>query len=134
MSKAAAGPNKTESSSNAEKQAVRTGFLENSTLKLPFVVTPEADNSAACLESWIKENSRMLGEKMIEHGALLFRGFKVYDPPQFESVARLIDPGLKNNYLGTSPRNGLTDYVFSASELPDYYPVPQHSEMTFIAN
>lgn len=134
MSKAAAGPNKTESSSNAAQTTVRTGFFDNSLQELPFVVTPDADNSVECLESWIKENREMLEEKLIRHGALLFRGFKVYEPSQFERIARLIDPELKNNYLGTSPRNGLTDYVFSASELPEYYPVPQHSEMTFTSN
>ncbi|MGV2480312.1 UNVERIFIED_CONTAM: TauD/TfdA family dioxygenase, partial [Salmonella enterica subsp. enterica serovar Weltevreden] len=36
-----------------------------------------------------------------------------------------------NEYLGTSPRDALTDFVFSASELPGYYPIPQHCEMTF---
>jgi alpha-ketoglutarate-dependent taurine dioxygenase len=50
----------------------------------------------------------------------------------FERVARAIDPDLKNEYLGTSPRSGLTDYVFTASELPGYYPIPQHCEMSFI--
>jgi hypothetical protein len=57
----------------------------------------------------------------------------VRDAPGFEQVARAVDGDLKNEYLGTSPRNALTDYVFTASELPPFYPIPQHCEMSFIA-
>ena len=52
-------------------------------------------------------------------------------PADFEQVARAISPQLKKDYLGTSPRDALTEYVFSASELPPYYPIPQHCEMSF---
>ena len=47
------------------------------------------------------------------------------DAPAFERVARAVEPGLKNDYLGTSPRNALTGYVFSASELPPLLPDPR---------
>ena len=66
------------------------------------------------------------------HGAVLFRGFSIDTPEQFEAAARSIDPELKNDYLGTSPRDALTEYVFSASELPPWYPIPQHCEMSFL--
>lgn len=70
-------------------------------------------------------------ERLRRHGALLMRGFPVNTPADFERVARAIDDDLKNEYLGTSPRDAVTDYVFSASELPGFYPIPQHCEMTF---
>jgi alpha-ketoglutarate-dependent taurine dioxygenase len=34
----------------------------------------------------------------------------------------------------TSPRDARSEYVFSASELPSYYPIPQHCEMSFTAD
>jgi hypothetical protein len=61
----------------------------------------------------------------------LFRGFAVTDAPAFEKVARAVDDDLKNEYLGTSPRNALTPHIFTASELPPFYPIPQHCEMSF---
>jgi alpha-ketoglutarate-dependent taurine dioxygenase len=72
-------------------------------------------------------------ERLTAHGALLFRGFPVPDAAAFERLARAIDDELQNEYLGTSPRNALTDYVFTASELPPIFPIPQHCEMSFIA-
>ena len=65
-------------------------------------------------------------------GLEALRGFDVRAPRDFERVAEAIDPELKSEYLGTSPRDALTKHVFSASELPPFYPIPQHCEMTFL--
>ncbi|MGQ2838200.1 TauD/TfdA family dioxygenase, partial [Leptospira interrogans] len=50
----------------------------------------------------------------------------------FEEVILNIDSNLKNNYLGTSPRNQVTKYIFTATELPSAYPIMQHAEMSFL--
>jgi alpha-ketoglutarate-dependent taurine dioxygenase len=96
-----------------------------------LLVEPEGSASSAQLAEWLASRAEWSREQLLTHGALLFRGFGVGSPSEFERVARAIDPELKNEYLGTSPRDALTDYVFSASELPGYYPIPQHCEMTF---
>ncbi len=73
-----------------------------------------------------------LQDQLQSRGAALLRGFGLRSPEEFETAARAIEPELKNEYLGTSPRDARTPYVFSASELPPYYPIPQHCEMTFV--
>lgn len=102
----------------------------------PYIVTPQiaGGNSTARLADFIQENLNDLNQKMSERGAVLFRGFNVNQPSEFETVAKNIDSDLKNDYLGTSPRNIVkgTDYVFSASELPPHYPIMQHCEMSFL--
>ncbi len=101
---------------------------------LPLAIEAKRDRSVDGLCRWMKANDAWLQEQLTHYGALLFRGFDVDGPAEFERIARRIDDELKNNYLGTSPRDALTEYVFSASELPGYYPIPQHCEMSFIAN
>jgi alpha-ketoglutarate-dependent taurine dioxygenase len=101
---------------------------------LPLVIEPTTDRSVAALCDYLGARAGWVRRQLVEHGALLMRGFDVEDARDFERVARSIDDDLKNEYLGTSPRNGLTDYVFTASELPPFYPIPQHCEMTFTAN
>lgn len=96
------------------------------------VVEPDGDRRVAALTDWLSGQSTWLSEQLREHGAVLLRGFDVRAPADFERAARAIDPALKNEYLGTSPRDALTEYVFSASELPPYYPIPQHCEMSFL--
>lgn len=99
---------------------------------LPLVVRPAGDPSVARLVGWLREHPDWVQERITRHGAILFRGFAVGSPDDFERVARAIDDELKNEYLGTSPRDALTPYVFSASELPPVYPIPQHCEMSFV--
>ena len=98
---------------------------------LPLLLAPEASTSPAELADWLASHRDWSRAQLRTHGALLFRGFDVRSPAEFERVARGVEPDLENEYLGTSPRDALTDYVFSASELPGYYPIPQHCEMTF---
>jgi alpha-ketoglutarate-dependent taurine dioxygenase len=101
---------------------------------LPLIIEPDGDASVAGLCRWLGTEGPLVQEQLVRHGALLFRGFALEGAADFEKVARAIDPELKNEYLGTSPRNGLTDYVFTASELPPFYPIPQHCEMSFVAH
>jgi len=105
---------------------------------LPLVVRPGegGDRSVERLAAWLREHPEWVAERQVAHGALLFRGFDVSTGEDFEAIARAVDPDLKNEYLGTSPRDAITEsgYVFSASELPPYYPIPQHCEMSFTAH
>jgi pimeloyl-ACP methyl ester carboxylesterase/alpha-ketoglutarate-dependent taurine dioxygenase len=102
---------------------------------LPLVVqpAPEGERGESALLAWLGANRDDLEKRLTAHGAILLRGFEVDGARGFERVARAFEPDLKNDYFGTSPRNALTDFVFSASELPPYYPIPQHCEMSFVA-
>ncbi len=118
--------------SNATSAEYRISTLNGR--MLPLVIQPMEDRSVAHLCDWLRARADWMQTHLVRHGAILFRGFDLHDAPAFERVARAIDTDLKNKYLGTSPRDAITDYVFSASELPGYYPIPQHCEMTFTAN
>ena len=103
---------------------------------LPLVLSPRraGPRDPRWLTAWVRDHRSGLDQALIEHGAILFRGFGVTRPEDFESVALAFEPGLGRDYLGTSPRNAVTDYVFTASELPPHYPIPQHCEMSFLAH
>jgi len=107
---------------------------------LPLFVEPRGDagegRSVAQLTQVLKEHRAWARSALAHHGAILLRGFDVAGAGDFEQVARAIAGELQNEYLGTSPRDAVagSNYVFSASELPDYYPIPQHCEMSFCAS
>lgn len=101
----------------------------------PLVIEPETGrNSAEDLVAWLKSNETTFKQNFYNSGAVLFRGFDLPTPAGFESVALQVDPGLRNDYYGTSPRNIVkgTTYVYTASELPGYYPIAQHCEMSYV--
>lgn len=96
---------------------------------LPLIV--EAPEPGLALAPWLAAHHEAVMAARLEHGALLFRGFAVDDAAAFEAAARVIAPDLKQEYLGTSPRRKLSDCVFTSTELPPHYPIPQHAEMSF---
>ncbi len=87
------------------------------------------------LLAFIAAHRLQLAQDLLVHGAIRFRGYALATPQAVEDVALALDPQLAaGEYLGTSPRNALTRHVHSASELPGYYPIPQHCEMSFLAH
>lgn len=100
----------------------------------PLVIEPNTDSSKDSLLLYIANNKKEFDEAFFKYGAVLFRGFDLDKPKDFEDVALQVDPRLKNDYYGTSPRNIVKDtkYIFTASELPGYYPIPQHCEMSYV--
>lgn len=96
----------------------------------PLVVEAAAARDPAGIASY----RPWLESVLPKAGAVLFRGFDVTDAPTFGRVAESLSEQLERNYLGTSPRDEVAPGVFTASELPGHYPIPQHNEMTFIKN
>ncbi len=94
---------------------------------------PVATGRAGAAIEFIDGHRSWLEDQLRTRGAALLRGFGIDSAQLFEATARAVEPELKNEYMGTSPRDTKgTPYVFSASELPPYYPIPQHCEMTFL--
>ena len=107
--------------------------------ELPLFVEPrDASPGARGVEALcqqLKAHEAWVQQALARHGALHFRGLADESDDDFERVARGVHQDLKPENLGTSPRDAVSasGYVFSASELPDYYPIPQHCEMSFCA-
>lgn len=100
----------------------------------PLVIEPEsgADTSEAAIREWLQAHRDWVRGEMTRKGAVVIRGFKVDTAAGFERCLMTLDDGLQSFYWGTSPRLKLTDHVFTASELPWYYVIPQHCEMSFL--
>ena len=112
---------------------MKESFLNSQ--QLPLIVEPNGSGrSKEELLAWMQQNKESLQQKFYKHGAILFRGFDIDTPKDFESGALQTDPRLKNDYYGTSPRNIVKDttYIYTASELPGYYPIMQHCEMSYV--
>lgn len=112
---------------------MKESFLNNQ--QLPLIIEPNGSGkSKDALLAWMQQNKESLQQKFYKHGAILFRGFDIDTPKDFESIALQTDPRLKNDYYGTSPRNIVKDttYIYTASELPGYYPIMQHCEMSYV--
>lgn len=108
-------------------------YLLNEEKGTPLVIEAPERVDKDKLTQWIQEHKTEIDADLLKYGAILFRGVDIQDAQAFEDVAISVDKDLKNDYLGTSPRNSRSKFVFSASELPAHYPIMQHCEMSFLA-
>ena len=99
----------------------------------PLVVSAreaEGDFSESELLDWVQSNRDDLHQKLIEHGAVLLRGFPVSSADAFE---KLLDQTQYRNmpYIGgAAPRNKVTETrIVTANEAPASERIPFHHEM-----
>jgi alpha-ketoglutarate-dependent taurine dioxygenase len=103
---------------------------------LPLVVEPDScEERTPDVESLIPlyaENKIYLESKLLEHGALLFRGFSVESAEALERFARSASGGDLLNYIdGTSPRTKVNTSVYTSTEYPAAYFISLHNELSY---
>src|SRR5215211_7696158 len=73
-----------------------------------------------------------LQQKLLQSGALLFRGFPVMSASQFAQFARQFSGRNLFNYVGgASPRQRLVDGVYTSTEYPQHVNLSLHNEMSY---
>ncbi|HEX8246692.1 MAG TPA: TauD/TfdA family dioxygenase [Pyrinomonadaceae bacterium] len=119
---------------------IKTSFLNPQ--KLPLVIKPVADEkeNAAGLDLLI-ETARggrdFFREKLLTHGALLFRGYQVRCVADLERFVQEFSGGEKLfSYAGgVSPRNPLGSSkgggVYTSTEYPAQYALSLHNELSY---
>ena len=103
--------------------------------KLPLIIEPEGGGKSKNeLINWLRSKNDVFKKQYYQSGAVLFRGFEIDTPIDFENLALTVEPKLVNDYYGTSPRNIVkgTNFIYTASELPGFYPIMQHCEMSYV--
>lgn len=102
-------------------------------LDFPLVIKPIDDelqtNKTTFLE-WVKNNHAELHDKLINHGAILFRDFPVDNAEDFEAMLNY-SPYKNMPYIGgAAPRSQVTESrIITANESPPSEKIPFHHEM-----
>lgn len=97
---------------------------------LPLVVEPLMDGDLDLTE-WVRNHLELVERKLLEHGAILFRGFGMSGVAPFEAFARVVAPELVNYVEGSSPRIMLGEKVYTSTEYPPEYFVSLHNELSY---
>jgi hypothetical protein len=96
---------------------------------LPLVFTPA--RAGADLASWAAEHRALIEQSLFRHGALLFRGFGLASPADFERAASAICPELFGEY-GDLPREGVTGRVYASTPYPANKAILFHNESSHL--
>ena len=112
---------------------IKTGLLDPART-LPFLVEYDPSDGPAeqgLLISWYKEHEQFIDQKLLEHGAILFRGFNVNTPGAFARLTRSIAPGLLDCLDDNGPRTKITSGIYTSTEYPAAYQLSMHSEYAY---
>ncbi len=95
------------------------------TKSLPIITAKQNATDLQSLLDYLNNHQHELKETITNHGAIAIRGYEVKTPKQFQQVGLSIFPNLQNQYPGGAPRQKVTEYIWNASELPSYVPIPE---------
>jgi alpha-ketoglutarate-dependent taurine dioxygenase len=96
---------------------------------LPLLVEPAAEDVDPIV--WAQGNRELIESKLLEHGALLFRGFKIGSMEQFERFALTLIPEFLHYVEGSSPRIMKAEGVYTSTEYPPEYFISMHNELSY---
>jgi alpha-ketoglutarate-dependent taurine dioxygenase len=111
-----------------EVNPVKTSFF-GEVPGAPFVVEPAARDCH--LPKWAANHRELVEARMLEHGAVLFRGFDVPTVEGFEQVASAVCPELFGEY-GDLPRASAGGKVYGSTPYPADQPILYHNESSHL--
>ncbi len=112
----------------SSEELIKTDYLVPGET-LPLVVEP----AGADLDpiGWAKNNREFIERELLQHGAILFRGFGLATAALFEQFALSVIPGFLHYIEGSSPRIMQADGVYTSTEYPPEYFISMHNELSY---
>ncbi len=112
----------------AEIELVKTGFLEGAP-GMPLLIEPALDGVE--LAEWAAGGRDRIDGWLLDHGALLFRGFAAGGVGEFERFARAVTNELYGDY-GDLPREEGSDRVYHSTPYPQDKMILFHNESSHL--
>ena len=112
-----------------QKALIKTGFLPSQP-ELPLVLEP--DHPGVNLIDWAQSHRATLETQLLQHGALLFRGFQLTSVETFERLAQAICPALFSEY-GDLPRESVGGNVYGSTPYPADQAIRFHHESSHLS-
>lgn len=113
----------------SEVNLVRTSLLRPDE-PLPLVVEPGAPD--VDLAEWAAGSLPWIEERLLEHGALLFHGFRLRDVAEFERFAASVCPELFGDYGDLPPEKGSTR-IYRSTPYPQDAVILFHNESSHLS-
>lgn len=113
---------------------IKTGFLNAQ--KLPVLIEPDdrlgSTATSGLLDFVLKTNGDFLRKKLLTHGAILFRGFRIHNVPTFKSLVYKFSGKSFFDYAGgVSPRIPIGRGAYTSTEYPSHLGLSLHNEMSY---
>ncbi|HEX8352975.1 MAG TPA: TauD/TfdA family dioxygenase [Pyrinomonadaceae bacterium] len=107
---------------------VSEGYLEPGR-SLPLVLRPAVEGLD--LAAWAGANRDEVERRLLEHGAILFRGFDVKSPAQFERFMQAASGGALEYGERSSPRSRVGGNIYTSTDYPPDRAIFLHNEQSY---
>lgn len=85
------------------------------------------------LGGWARQNRDEVARRLAETGAVLFRGFPIATPEDFEATCAGFSDDLMDYGERSTPRSEVQGKVYTSTEYPPDQHIPLHNEMSYAA-
>lgn len=96
---------------------------------LPLVVRPALPG--VDLIEWSSGHRELIGEKLLAHGGILFRGFTMRSISSFEKLVGTVSGDLLQYTYRSTPRSEVEGRIYTSTEYPPDQSIPLHNEMSY---
>lgn len=112
----------------SEQSLVKERLLDESG-ELPWVIEPAL--AGVDLVHWANKNRDHLEKKVLQHGAVLLRGFGVESLEQFNEVISALSPGALEYMFRASPRTRVGGNIYTSTDYPADQMIFPHNEHSY---
>ena len=96
----------------------------------PHVITSTA-SATRSLSSLVRGRTQEISAQVLEHGAVLFRGFEMEQASQFQDFVGILKAEPMTYIYRSTPRTRVSDDIFTATEYPKSLEIPLHCENAY---
>ncbi|MCK8524324.1 TauD/TfdA family dioxygenase [Aquimarina sp. D1M17] len=99
-----------------------------SSKKNPFIITP---NNIINVLEWAETHKDQLNELLLEHGAILLRGFEINGAENFNKLFSILSGEAMEYKNRTSPRDKVYSNVYTSTSHPKDQTIHMHTENSY---
>lgn len=96
---------------------------------LPLLIEPAT--STTDLIAWAEDNRSALESLLLRHGGILFRGFNLSTPEEFEEFITTVSGNLLDYSYRSTPRTLVSGKIYTSTEYPAQRSIPLHNENSY---
>jgi alpha-ketoglutarate-dependent taurine dioxygenase len=98
-------------------------------LELPLLIQPRV--RGIDLIAWAGLNKALINDNLRKRGGILFRGFHLESPVEFQDFISVISGELLHYTYASTPRTQVSGKIYTSTEYPANQHIPLHNEMSY---
>lgn len=111
----------------SQEALISESYLNNR--HLPLVFQPAVDGLSPT--QWAKVNLDLIDRKLLQCGAILFRGFDLGTVQAFEEFMVILAGELLEYSYRSTPRTQVSGRIYTSTEYPAHQTIPLHNELSY---